>query len=89
MVSVVFDTKSLDMAIVPNRVENSLRLEFTKPVEEGRLHIYNMEGQKVKSYVLATGVDAFNFDISGFTAGQYIAKFVDSNKTISKRFVKL
>ncbi len=89
VVSVVFDTKSLDMAIVPNRVENSLRLEFTKPVEEGRLHIYNMEGQKVKSYVLATGVDAFNFDISGFTAGQYIAKFVDSNKTISKRFVKL
>ena len=89
IVSVVFNTKSLDMAIIPNRVENSLRLEFTKPVEEGRLHIYNMGGQKVKSYILATGVDAFNFDISGFTAGQYIAKFVDSNKTISKRFVKL
>ena len=67
VVSVVFDSKSLDMSIVPNRVENSLRLEFTKPVEEGRLHIYNMEGQKVKSYILATGVDAFNFDISGLS----------------------
>jgi len=89
VVSVDFDSKTLDMFIVPNRVENSLRLEFTQSVEDARLHIYNMEGQVVKSYILASGIDAFNFDVSALSSGQYIAKYVDARKTISKRFVKL
>jgi len=89
VVSVDFDSKTLDMFIVPNRVENSLRLEFTQSVEDARLHIYNMEGQVVKSYILASGIDAFNFDVSALSSGQYIAKYVNARKTIAKRFVKL
>lgn len=89
VVSVTFDSKSKDMFIVPNRVDNNLRVEFTQTVDNGRLHIYNMEGKKVNSFILAKGIDIFNFDISGLKSGQYILKYVDVDKAITKKFIKL
>lgn len=88
-VAVTFDFDSKEMFIVPNRVNNSLTIEFSKAVDNGRLHIFNMEGKKVQSFVLARGIDSARFDISNLVSGQYIVKYVDSNTNSTKRFVKL
>jgi hypothetical protein len=89
IVSVYFDLDGKAMFIAPNRVDDNLRVEFAQPVENGRLLIYSLEGQLVQSNILAKGIDIVNIDVAGLVAGQYIVKYVDSNITLTEKFVKL
>jgi len=84
VVSVTFDSKSKEMFIVPNKVDNSLNIEFSQTVENGRLHIFNMSGKRVQSFILAKGVNTARFDISNLVSGQYILKYVDSKLNSTK-----
>lgn len=86
--SVYFDSKSRDFNIIPTLVADMVKVEFDNPVENGRILIYDMNGQMVKSCILAEGIDVFRTDISELTPGQYIMKYVDNQQTSSKKFVK-
>ncbi len=88
-ISVLFEQKeNSTMYINPNAVYNNLKVEFSTPVVNGRLHIYDTQGKLVKSSILASGIDVFNFDVSTLPAGQYVVKYLDNNKTITDRFLK-
>ncbi len=89
IVSVTFDFDKQDMIIAPNKVNNNLIIEFSKPVENGSLLIYDMEGQMIKNSILAKGIDMINLDVSGLPSGQYIVKYLDVKGTATKKFVKI
>ena len=89
VVSVTFDFDKQDMIIAPNKVKNNLIIEFSKPVENGSLLIYDMEGQMINSSILAKGIDMINLDVSGLPSGQYIVKYLDVKGTATKKFVKI
>ena len=89
IVSVTFDFDKQDMIIAPNKVNNNLIIEFSKPVENGSLLIYDMEGQMIKNSILAKGIDMINLDVSGLPSGQYIVKYLDVKGTATKKFVKM
>ncbi len=89
VVSVLFEQK-LDskMYINPNTVYSNLKIEFSTPVVNGRLHIYDTQGKLMSSSILASGIDVFNFDVSSLPTGQYIVKYLDNNQMVSERFLK-
>lgn len=86
--SVFFESNQRNFDIIPNLAFNNVKIEFEKPVENGRLHIYNIDGQLMQTYVLASGIDILRIDVSGLPAGQYIAKYIDGEDTINKKFIK-
>lgn len=86
--SVFFESNQRNFDIIPNLAFNNVKIEFEKPVENGRLHIYNIDGQLIQTYVLASGIDVLRIDVSGLPAGQYIAKYIDGEDTINKKFIK-
>ncbi len=88
VVSVLFDKKEEKMSINPNAVYSNLKIEFSTPVVNGRLHIYDTQGKLMKSSILASGIDVFNLDVSTLPTGQYVVKYLDNNKMVSERFLK-
>ena len=74
--------------IVPTLANDNLKIEFSHPVENGRLLIYNMDGRMLNSYILAEGIDILRIDIMELLPGQYIAKYIDGEEAISKKFIK-
>ncbi len=89
VVSVLFEQKvDSKIYINPNIVYSNLKIEFSSPVVNGRLHIYDTQGKLMNSFVLASGIDVFNFDVSSLPTGQYVVKYLDNNKMITERFLK-
>ncbi len=89
VVSVLFEQKvDSKIYINPNIVYSNLKVEFSTPVANGRLHIYDTQGKLMNSYVLASGIDVFNFDVSSLPTGQYVVKYLDNDKMVSERFLK-
>ncbi len=88
MKSVYFGSNQRNFDIIPNLAFNNVKIEFEKPVENGRLHIYNIDGQLMQSYVLASGIDVLRIDVSELPTGQYIAKYIDGEDTINRKFIK-
>ncbi len=86
--SVYFGSNQRNFDIIPNLAFNNVKIEFEKPVENGRLHIYNIDGQLMQSYVLASGIDVLRIDVSELPTGQYIAKYIDGEDTINRKFIK-
>ncbi|MGE5356657.1 MAG: T9SS type A sorting domain-containing protein [Deltaproteobacteria bacterium] len=86
--SVYFGSNQRNFDIIPNLAFNNVKIEFEKPVENGRLHIYNIDGQFMQSYVLASGIDVLRIDVSELPSGQYIAKYIDGEDTINRKFIK-
>ncbi len=89
VISVLFEQKvDSKIYINPNIVYSNLKIEFSSPVANGRLHIYDTQGKLMNSFVLASGIDVFNFDVSSLPTGQYVVKYLDNNKMITERFLK-
>ncbi|MBK7095419.1 MAG: lamin tail domain-containing protein [Saprospiraceae bacterium] len=86
--SVFFTSKEKDINIIPTLAKDNMKIEFSQPVINGRLLIYNMDGRMINSYVLAEGIDILRIDVSDLLPGQYIAKYIDGEVTISKKFIK-
>ena len=86
--SIYFDTKSRNFNILPTVIADNMKIEFNSPVENGRMLIFDINGQLVKSFILAEGIDVFRADISDLIPGQYIAKYIDNQETSSKKFIK-
>lgn len=86
--TVFLGAKEKDINIVPTLAKENLKIEFSQPVENGRLLIYNMDGRMLNSYILAEGIDILRIDITELLPGQYIAKYIDGEEAISKKFIK-
>lgn len=86
--SIYFESNQRNFDIIPNLAFNNVKVEFEKPVENGRLHIYNIDGQLMQTYILASGIDVLRIDVSELPTGQYIAKYIDGEDIINKKFIK-
>ncbi len=88
-ISVWFEQKEdTKMYISPNIVYNNLKIEFSTPVVNGKLYIYDTQGKLFKTVVLSSNTYFMNLDVSALSAGQYIVEYLDNNKMITHRFLK-
>ena len=86
--SIYFVSKEKGFEITPTLVYNNMKVEFKHPVENGRLHLFNMDGQIINSYILAEGIDVLRIDVPDLPKGQYIARYIDGEESLSKKFIK-
>ncbi len=89
VVSVLFEQKeNTKMYINPNIVCSNLKIEFSTPVVNGKLYIYDTQGKLFKSTALSRGIDFINFDVSSLPTGQYVVEYLNNSKVITERFLK-
>ena len=89
IVLVRFNENQQDIVIIPNRVSNNLRIEFDQSLEDSKIHMFNMEGRLMQSYLLEKNINVFETDVSNLSTGQYIIRYINVNKTITKKFIKI
>lgn len=75
------EQKDRDMfCITPNPASDELVLKGIIPAE--KLIIYNLQGQKLLQFELNKADTYCKIDISGLSAGLYVLRFIDTNKTM-------
>jgi hypothetical protein len=87
-VSVYMSSKIRSFEINPNIIDNNLMAEFGKPTESGILQIYDLSGKISKRIILSKGIENIHINAADLIPGLYIARYIDGEETISKKFIK-
>jgi hypothetical protein len=86
--AVFVPTRDRGISLSPTVASDRMRVEFEQPVSNGRLHIYDLQGNLLRSHTLATGIDILNIDISDMLPGQYLAVYADGDEISTGKFFK-
>ncbi|MBK7095418.1 MAG: T9SS type A sorting domain-containing protein [Saprospiraceae bacterium] len=87
-VSVYMSSKIRIFEINPNIVGNNLMAEFGKPTESGIIQLYDLSGKISKRIILSKGIEIIHINVADLIPGLYIARYIDGEETISKKFIK-
>jgi len=80
----VAKTHSSELSIYPVPAINSLN--FSRPLDEGKLEIYNIEGKKILSQAV---INLDNISVEQLAAGIYLIRILNDNQVIfTSKFVK-
>lgn len=77
----------LKFTIVPNPIEDILRLNFKRVVIDGRIDVYNILGRLMITKQLST-TETVQMDVSGFSQGMYLIKITADTGSQTRRFIK-
>lgn len=81
----------LKVNLFPNPAKNELNFSFDANNEDVQLVVYDVSGRKINSYnYFANGNESFKgtIDVSSYTNGLYLCKFLIGNKQITRKFIK-
>lgn len=74
---------------IPNPAYNALLLQFKENVYVKTVHIYSLQGAKLKSFTINNEVLSLPVDISSLLPDHYIIVAELNNTSISQKFIKL
>jgi hypothetical protein len=70
----------------PNPTKERLFVESESPMQS--ISVYNLLGQKVKSYIL-DGSKKYDFSVSDLPSGTYILSVQTNNQNVNQKFTKI
>lgn len=77
---------SKQIFVVPNPVENNLKLEFNSKVEYSKIEIFDLNGRKIKTEYHN---EHHQYNITDLINGMYIVKIINDSYTIQEeKFIK-
>ena len=76
------------LTLFPNPNSGTFTLNFSKPIEDGVLNIFNTSGQVILKQNLHRSVDKMTIDLSGQISGFYYLTFKERNTFQTIHFVK-
>ena len=83
-----FNAKEAGLVLSPNPVIDELEVEFPVIKEEGQLEIVTLTGKVLKQVKLARFQKIYKINLNDLTAGIYLVKVMNNEKTFVKKFVK-
>ena len=78
--------------VTPNPTKGNITVQFyPNPINLQSIQLYNLTGQKLleKQIVSGSGIPIYQFDISNYPAGTYIARAIFTNKIVTKKIIKV
>ena len=80
----------IEVNTYPNPAINNTIVRFAEALENDiDLHLYNHMGQKIRSYVIDRGTDAYELDLSDMVRGLYLIEITDRVSRKMLEIVKL
>lgn len=83
------NTEVVNLNIYPNPVSSMLNVTFPATGSDARLTIVTVDGRKVISTGLGSGVAEWNTDVSNWASGVYVFTIYNGAKHSSAKFIKL
>ena len=78
--------------VTPNPTKGNITVQFyPNPINLQSIQLYNLTGQKLleKQIVSGSGIPIYQFDISNYPAGTYIARAIFTDKVLTKKIIKV
>lgn len=78
---------NLSVSVYPNPGKGVFNVKQNSNFDSGRIQIYNILGEEVKSFVAKPNEKFISIDMRGFAKGVYHLKMSTPNKIVNKKFI--